>query len=310
MMVIGYVLLYGGAILAESGGISAWRTRSTSDAFERIFSWFVRCLMPFAAIGLAGGLSQNSSLAFSAALGAGVFGFVLIIGMLASSRRCRFAENVTAECVVFFVSAAVIVILTNYTWSKGHPETIIGRGGGVIFLIIAIGYFFWKLPLFLKESRREKRTPNFDFIPSLVMTMLGVALAGTGATLLVSGAARASEELQIAPGMLGFAVLGLGLTIPEYVRLAQKYSRNEESISIQEPALLCNMGMLLLCAMIALISPIHVTFAQSVGMMLSMLLIAVFYVVVRFAGKLGRLQGVIMLAAYFGCFALFMSICL
>ena len=310
MMVFGYLLLYGGVILADTGGLSLMRTRPTSDTAERVFEWGIRCILPLAVVAVAGAVSGNSTIVFSAAIAVGALGMILIFGMMSVSHDCTFSGDGLWSMIVFFATCLILLLFTNYTWSQGHPETVIGRGAGVLFIILSILYFVWSVPGFAGNSKKEKRTPDIDFIPSIVMLCLGLVLCGLGATLFVLGVARTASGLGTSAAFLGFVIIGVALTFPEYLRLGQRHPQVTAKVDIFRTRCVCNTGMLLMSGIAAVISPIHATFGQSIALLMSMLAVGAFAAVFWFGKKLGRLNGIILIAVYMLGLFVFMKISL
>ena len=310
MMVFGYLLLYGGVVLVDTGGLSLMRTRPTTDTAERVFEWGVRSILPLAITAIAGAVSGNSSIVFSAAIAIGAFGMILVFGMMAISRDTTFTGEGLFSLGVFLISCLVLLLFTNFTWSKGHPETLIGRGAGVLFLVLAALYFLFSLSGFTAGSKKEKRTPDIDFVPAVVMLCLGIALAGLGATLFVLGIARAASGIGTSAAFLGFVIAGVLLTIPEYLRLGSAHPQAAAKVDIFRTRSVCNLGMLLMTGIAALISPIHATFGQSIALLISMAAVGAFAAVFWFGKKLGRLNGLILIAVYMLGLFIFMRVSL
>ncbi len=106
------------------------RKGPTSDAQERIFSWFALSLMPFLSIAISGGVLGLGNMVFTAALTAGVLQLLLIYGMLGITGTYRLAGNALRDLVLLLVCVVILIVCTNYTWSKGHPASTISRGMG------------------------------------------------------------------------------------------------------------------------------------------------------------------------------------
>ena len=56
--------------------------------------------------------------------------------MMSVSHDCTFSGDGLWSMIVFFATCLILLLFTNYTWSQGHPETVIGRGAGVLFIIL------------------------------------------------------------------------------------------------------------------------------------------------------------------------------
>ena len=87
LAILGYVLLLVSTRLVNEGGISIMRKKATSDAQERVFSWFALSLLPFISIAIAGGVLGLGNMVFAAALTAGVLQLLLIYGMVGLAMR-------------------------------------------------------------------------------------------------------------------------------------------------------------------------------------------------------------------------------
>lgn len=79
-----------------------------------------------------------------------------------------------------------------------------------------------------KKSVSFSARPDTDFVPAIVFTLVGLALAGLGGVLLMNNTAALTHALNIEQGVLGVAVIGVGLVLPEYVRVARKYWMNTQ----------------------------------------------------------------------------------
>ena len=301
LAILGYVLLLISTRLVNEGGISIMRTQPTSDAQERIFSWFALSLMPFLSIAIAGGVLGLGNMVFAAALTAGVLQLLLIYGMVGLAGNFRLAGNALRDLVILLVCVVILIVFTNYTWSKGHPASTISRGAGVFLLVLAVVFLVWTLPYFMGNSHKLQRRPGTDFVPAIVFTLVGLAFAGLGGVLLMNNTAAITYSLNLEQGVLGFAVIGVGLVLPEYVRVARKFWMNtQKPISIRSTLATGNLGLLLMIGLAAVISPITVTFAGAYLLLTCVAVIVVFGILFYISNEIGKIKAIL----YLACFAL------
>ena len=301
LLVLGYVLLLFSTKLVNGGGISIMRKGPTSDAQERIFSWFALSLMPFLSIAISGGALGLGNMVFTAALTAGVLQLLLIYGMLGITGTYRLAGNALRDLVLLLVCVVILIVCTNYTWSKGHPASTISRGMGLFLCVLAVAFTVWMLPYFMGKNRKLQRRPDTDFVPAIVFTLVGLALAGLGGVLLMNNTAALTHALNIEQGVLGVAVIGVGLVLPEYVRVARKYWMNtQKPVSMHLTLATGNLGLLLMIGLSAVISPIIVTFACVVA-------IIVFGILFYVGGEVGKIKAILFLAGFALVFVLLMK---
>ena len=277
------------------------RARPTSDAQERIFSWFALSLMPFLSVAIAGGVFGLGNMVFAAALTAGVLQFLLIYGMLGLAGTYSLAGNALRDLVILLVCVVILIVFTNYTWSKGHPASTISRGAGVFLLVLAAGFIVWMLPYFTVRSHKLQRRSGTDFVPAVAFTFLGLVFAVLGGVLLMSNTAALTYDLNVEQGVLGFAVIGVGLVLPEYVRVARKFWMNtQRPISIRATLATGNLGLLLMVGLTAVISPITVTFAGAYLLLTCVAVIVAFGILFYINSGIGKIKAILFLT----CFAL------
>ena len=271
----------------------------TSDAQERIFSWFALSLMPFLGIAIAGGVFGLGNMVFTAALAAGVLQLFLIYGMLGLSGTYRLAGNALRDLVILLVCIVVLIVFTNYTWSKGNPASTISRGAGVFLLICAVAFIVWMLPYFMGKNHKLQRRPGTDFVPAVVFVLVGLAFDGLGSVLLVNNTAALTYDLKVEQGVLGFAVIGVGLVLPEYMRVARKYWMNtQKPVSIRLTVATGNAGLLLMIGLTAVISPVTVTLAGAYLLLACVGAIVVFGVLFYINSEVGKIKAILFLAGF------------
>ena len=257
------------------------RKGPTSDAQERIFSWFALSLMPFLSIAISGGILGLGNMVFTAALTAGVLQLLLIYGMLGITGTYRLAGNALRDLVLLLVCVVILIVCTNYTWSKGHPASTISRGMGLFLLVLAVAFTVWMLPYFMGKNRK---------------------------LLLMNNTAALTHALNIEQGVLGFAVIGVGLVLPEYVRVARKYWMNtQKPVSMHLTLATGNLGLLLMVGLSAVISPIIVTFAGAYLLLACVVAIIVFGILFYVGDEVGKIKAILFLAGFALIFVLLMK---
>lgn len=308
LMILGYALLLLSTKLVNEGGISIMRKNPTSDAQERIFSWFALSLMPFLSIAIAGGIFGLGNMVFAAALTAGVLQLLVIYGMLGLAGKYRLAGNALRDLVILLVCVVILILFTNYTWSKGHPASTISRGAGIFLLILAAAFIVWTLPYFMGKNHKFQRRPAVNFVPAIVFTVVGIAFAGLGSVLLVNNTAALTYDLNLEQGVLGFAVIGVGLILPEYLRVARKFWMNtQRPVSMRLTFATGNAGLLLMIGLTAVISPITVTFAGAYLLLACVLAIVVFGILFYVNNEIGKIKAILFMVGFATIFVFLMK---
>ena len=117
----------------------------------------------------------------------------------------------------------------------------------------------------------------------------------------MNNTAAITYSLKLEQGVLGFAVIGVGLVLPEYVRVARKFWMNtQKPISMRATLATGNLGLLLMVGLTAVISPITVTFAGAYLLLTCVAAIVVFGVLFYINNGIGKIKAILFLI----CFAL------
>ena len=72
--------------------------------------------------------------------------------MLGITGTYRLAGNALRDLVLLLVCVVILIVCTNYTWSKGHPASTISRGMGLFLCVLAVAFTVWMLPYFNGEK--------------------------------------------------------------------------------------------------------------------------------------------------------------
>jgi len=108
--------------------------------------------------------------------------------------------------------------------------------------------------------------------------------------------------------VLGVAVIGVGLVLPEYVRVARKYWMNtQKPVSMHLTLATGNLGLLLMIGLSAVISPIIVTFAGAYLLLACVVAIIVFGILFYVGGEIGKIKALLFLAGFALVFVLLMK---
>ena len=179
---------------------------------------------------------------------------------------------------------------------------------GLFLCVLAVAFTVWMLPYFMGKNRKLQRRPDTDFVPAIVFTLVGLALAGLGGVLLMNNTAALTHALNIEQGVLGVAVIGVGLVLPEYVRVARKYWMNtQKPVSMHLTLATGNLGLLLMIGLSAVISPIIVTFAGAYLLLACVVAIIVFGILFYVGGEVGKIKAILFLAGFALVFVLLMK---
>ena len=287
-------LVRGAGALALRLGLSALVVGLTVVAFGTS--------SPEAAVSAEAALSGDSAIALGNVVGSNLFNLALILGVTALIRPLTVDPALVRRDlpVMLAATAAVVVFLFDGT---------VGRLEGVLLLASLVGYTGFSI----RASRLEARMADAgmsDEVRSaaeaargplwkaLVLLVGGLIALVVGAGWLLDGAISLAEGFGVSPAVIGLTLVAAGTSLPELATSVVAARRGQPEIALGNVVGSNTFNGLGVLGLAALLHPVEqggVTW-PTLAVMLVVSVLA--YGLVRWRGRLGRPEGVVLVLAY------------
>ncbi|BEQ16473.1 calcium/sodium antiporter [Desulfoferula mesophila] len=178
----------------------------------------------------------NPGLALGNGVGSIICDTGLIFGLMCIISRVpvrRYILNRTGWVQV--ASATLLVLLALLALWQNPQNPVLGRGVGVLFLVLLVGYLYmsyrWARQSGLVDEPEEDQAP-WGLGRSLGCTLLGLAGVIVGSRLLVPTAAEGAARLGVPQDVIAATLVAFGTSLPELMTAISAVKKRQPQIMV------------------------------------------------------------------------------
>jgi cation:H+ antiporter len=246
--------------------------------------------IPEIAVAISSILSENIGISLGDIFGSNTADICLVVGLMSLlSPIVIFKRTVKKISTMLFLTCSISLLLLTGI----YLPRIVG-----LILILTFFFFCWysvKERLILQKTKKRREKIR---IQTILILFLALSVVLISSRLVVDSAARAATILGISEAVIGATIIGLGTTLPEIAVGITAVRKGHIGLALGDVGGSVITTVTLILGLILLISPIAVDltiFSTLIGfMVLSSILLWVFFG----RGKLGRVEGIILLSIY------------
>lgn len=162
---------------------------------------------PVIILAAAASLLEQPGVLMFLLLGAGVFGAAAVGGLLGVIRPFpNYRAVLKREYPALMLALLYLVIAGRGTFAAGHPDAVLGRFSGILFLVLFAGECVLLLSDSMKGYVLPKYKAGWPAIPALLLAGIGLCIAVIGGIMAVDRMAGVCDRLQAHPALFGMAV--------------------------------------------------------------------------------------------------------
>ena len=253
--------------------------------------------LPELFVSVAAALEGSPGIAIGNVVGSNIANVGLILGTGAFLVTLRMDRSVIRMDLPFGVLAALFLIL--YVGPGGE----VARITGLILLAAFVAY----LLLSMRHTRRYRaeQVPVEEIVErtlgrDVFFILFGLAGIAVGAHLLVSGAAEIARLIGVSERIIGVTMVALGTSLPELAAMVAAARKGEADLAVGNVAGSNLFNLLFVLGVTAVIRPVPVSqlMIDRDFVVLAVFAVLAFPLLAR-GRRIRRIQGLIMLAAYF-----------
>ncbi len=287
-------LIRGGAALALRLGLSALAVGLTVIAYGTS--------SPEMVVSVQAAASGNGAISLGNVVGSNICNILLILGLAAAiAPVTAHAQLIRREVPVMIAASFLLCALL---W-----DGTLGRIDGAALFAAVVAYTY----LTLRDARRahaaavesefKEELPETKGLGAwaaggLVIFGLGVLILGSN--LFVDGAVRLAEGWGVSQGVIGLTVVAVGTSLPELATSVMASAKGESDVAVGNVVGSNIFNILGILGLAALIQPMDATGIRHSDLLVMLAVAIVLLPLVRARGKVGRLEGIVMLLAYAG----------
>lgn len=247
---------------------------------------------PEAAVSITSAIKGNAGITVGNVVGSNIMNILVILG-LASLITPIAVQKSTVKVEIPFM-----LFVTGLLLALGYSGNQIGFTEGVVLWIaflVYLGYLLWSAKKNPAETEEEQPRPIWKL---LLFVAVGMGLILWGSDLAVDAASAIAKMLGMSDRLIGLTIVALGTSLPELVTSVAASRKGEADIAIGNIVGSNIFNILFVAGTTALITPV----AFEPGFVIDTLIAAaagiLLWLCVFRKGRLSRVGGGAMLAAY------------
>ncbi len=287
-------LIRGGAALALRLGLSALAVGLTVIAYGTS--------SPEMVVSVQAATSGNGAISLGNVVGSNICNILLILGCAAAIAPVSAHVQIIRREIPVMIAASVL--LAALLW-----DGTLGRIDGAVLFAGVVAYTY----LTLRDARRahaasveaefkEELPETKDLGPwaAAGLVLFGLGLLILGSNLFVDGAVKLAEGWGVSQGVIGLTIVAVGTSLPELATSVMASAKGESDVAVGNVVGSNIFNILGILGLASLIQPMDATGIRHSDLLFMLGVAVVLLPLVKARGKVGRLEGVVMLAAYTG----------
>ena len=287
-------LIRGGAALALRMGLSALAVGLTVIAYGTS--------SPEMVVSVQASLAGNGAISLGNVVGSNICNILLILGLAATIAPVSAHVQIIRREIPVMIACSVLLL--GVLW-----DGTLGRVDGALLLAGVIAYTF----LTLRDARRahaasvEKEfkdelpvTKGLSAWAAAGLVFLGLLILALGSHLFVDGAIQLASGWGISQAVIGLTIVAIGTSLPELATSVVASIKGDSDVAVGNVVGSNIFNILGILGVAALLNPLDGTDISRVDLGVMLATAVLLLPLARARGKIGRLEGVLMLAAYAG----------
>ena len=299
-LIAGFVLLYFGGDWLVNGGVALARRFRISSLVIGMTIVAFGTSAPELLVSMMSSIKGNAGIAMGNVIGSNIANIGLILGLTAMLCPIPTQNRKVSANGLVMILASVLVLVFSLNNGLSRAEGLILFAGIILFTVISIR---------LGRTSKEEFEPTADgqgkqmsVLAALLLIVLSCAMLAFGADFMVDGATSVAKALGVSDKVIGLTIVALGTSLPELAASVAAALKKEMDISIGNIIGSNIFNLMCVLGVSASIRPIPFDYMQyRMDFIIMMAFSAGLIILIqpwKAQGRLGRLSGIIMFAAY------------
>jgi cation:H+ antiporter len=270
---------------------------------------------PELTVNLLSALQGSPDLAIANVIGSNIVNILLILGVCASIVPLSVkSSTVWKEIPLALLGVVLIGIMANDHLFDGLPFTSLTRTDGIALLALMVIFMYYIFGMAKSDREKkddakinaalnkdeESRVKQYDALPSVGLTIIGLFGLVLGGRLLVSGAVDIATSLGLSEALIGLTIVAIGTSLPELATSVVAALHKKADIAIGNIVGSNIFNIFFVLGTTSVILPLPVSGALNFDIMVSIIATGLLFLFMFTSEKrkLVRWEGVVFVALY------------
>ena len=299
-LVAGFVLLYFGGDWLVNGGVALARRYRISSLVIGMTIVAFGTSAPELLVSMMSSIKGSAGIAMGNVIGSNIANIGLILGLTALLCPIPTQNRKVSANGLVMILASLLVLVFSLNNGLSRVEGLVLFAGIILFTVLSIRLGRTKKEDAITDT--ETQVKEMSVLAALMLIALSCAMLAFGADFMVDGATTVAQALGVSDKVIGLTVVALGTSLPELAASIAAAIKKEMDISIGNIIGSNIFNLMCVLGVSASIRPIPFDYMQyRMDFIIMMAFSAGLIILIKpwkSQGRLGRLSGIIMFAAY------------
>ena len=299
-LIAGFVLLYFGGDWLVNGGVALARRFRISPLVIGMTIVAFGTSAPELLVSMTSSIKGSAGIAMGNVIGSNIANIGLILGLTAILCPIPTENRKVSANGLVMILASLLALVLSLNNGLSRIEGLILFAGIILFTVISI-----RLGRTKQDSTQPDAEPQgkkMSVLVALLLVALSCAMLAFGADFMVDGATSIAKTLGVSDKVIGLTIVALGTSLPELAASVAAALKKEMDISIGNIIGSNIFNLMCVLGVSASIRPIPFDYMQyRMDFVIMMAFSAGLIILIqpwKAQGRLGRISGIIMFAAY------------
>ena len=254
--------------------------------------------VPEIAISISSSLKGSNGLLLGNLLGSNIFNILFILGLIAIIKPLYIKKEIILKNYAFALLSCLVLFIISYDIYFGDSlVNLITRTEGILLLCFA-GIFLYSTVLGATLDKNIKVEKGKFSFKDILYIVVGIALIGLSAEVIVNSAVNISKWLGIGEDLIGLTIIAVGTNLPELVTSIVAVRKGEADIAIGNLVGTNIYNIFLILGLAATINPIVISSNAFIDIIVLAITSFIVYIFIQHKKDINRKEGIIMILLY------------
>ncbi|WP_164667280.1 calcium/sodium antiporter [Virgibacillus doumboii] len=303
LLIVGFALLIKGADFFVEGASKIARALHVSPLLIGLTIVAFGTSSPEGTVSIVAALEESAGVSIGNVIGSNIFNITLVVGLTAILNPLSVKRETIRKQIPFTLLASIaFLILISDIRLQSLGENLLTRSDGLIFLLF-FAIFLYYLFEVARTSKDEVNDQSEDsktnsWVKNIALTIGGLAAIIFGGELVVSNATDIAISFGMSETMVGLTIVAVGTSLPELITSVTAAVKKESEIAVGNIVGSNIFNILLVLGSASVISPLAVDSQVFADSLLMILLTGLLLIFSRTSYRVGKTEGMILVAAY------------
>ena len=297
-LLLGFIIIIKGSDMLVDGSVNLAKFLKIATLVIGLTIVAIATGVPEIAISISSSLKGSNGLLLGNLLGSNIFNILFILGLIAIIKPLYIKKEIILKNYAFALLSCLVLFIISYDIYFGDSlVNLITRTEGILLLCFA-GIFLYSTVLGATLDKNIKAEKGKFSFKDILYIVVGIALIGLSAEVIVNSAVNISKWLGIGEDLIGLTIIAVGTNLPELVTSIVAVRKGEVDIAIGNLVGTNIYNIFLILGLAATINPITISSNAFIDIIVLAITSFIVYIFIQHKKDINRKEGIIMILLY------------